>query len=291
MLRKRTGIFTLLYMSFWAIVCLIPFVMLVSASFSSELTLKVEGYSLFPKKVSFAAYEMVFRQYEMILRAYLTTICTTTLGTIGSLFLQSSLGYALSRKDYKLNYLVSKYLYFTMMFGGGLIPTYMLVANYLHMKDTFWVLVVPILMSGSNVYMLRNFFSQLPYSVIESAKLDGANEITIYFRLALPMTKTGLATVAVFLILSFWNESFQSMLYMSTDKITTLQYLLTRIMQNVSFIQQKGDMSGGMISVADMPAKTLSMAMVVITTGPMLCIFPFLQKYFVRGLTNGAVKG
>lgn len=290
MIKKRTGLFTILYLSFWSLVCLVPFITLVSASFSSELILKTEGYSLFPKQISFAAYKMAFQQYDLIIRSYLTTICSTTLGTVLSLLLQSSMGYVLSRKDYKYGFFVSKYLYFTMMFGGGLIPTYILVANYLNLKDSFWVLVIPLLMSGGNVYMLRNFFAQLPYSVIESAKLDGASEFTIYFRLALPMTKTGLATIAVFIILGFWNEWFQSMLYMSTDRIMTLQYLLNRIVQNITFLQVKGDLSGGMISEADVPSKTLSMAMVVITTGPMLCVFPFLQKYFVRGLTNGAVK-
>ncbi len=290
-MKPKNNPIVLIAMTIISIACLVPFLMALAASFTGEAALKTHGYGLWPSEFSMEAYKMVFRQPEKIFKAYGTTICTTTLGTVLSIMLQSGYGYVLSRQDYVWKNKLGGYLYFTMLFGGGMIPLYILITQYLHLKDNFWVLVIPLLGNGGNIYMFRNFFAQLPYSVIESAKIDGANEFTIFGRLVLPMTKTGIATIAIFVVLGFWNEWFYSMMYMTSEKVVTLQYLLTKLINNVTFFQVKEGMSGGMLSRSDVPAETLRMATVMVVVGPMMCVFPFFQKYFVRGLTGGAVKG
>lgn len=290
-MKKRTNIFIIIFFVLLSAICLIPFLYVTSASFTDEAALQEFGYKLIPSKFSLSAYKMIMRQGETILNSYAITIATTVIGTVLSLFLQASYGYVLSRKDYAYVNTLGKYLYFTMIFSGGMIPLYLLITQVLHLKDTFWVLILPLLGGGGNIYMLRNFFKQMPYSLIESAKLDGANEFSIFFKIALPITKTGLATVAVFLVLTFWNEWFSSMMYMTNEKYVTLQYLLTKLISNVTFFRIKDSMAGGMMSEETLPTETLRMATVIVVVGPMLCVFPFFQKYFVRGLTVGAVKG
>ena len=218
-MKRNTNFLVIIILTVISLACLIPFLLVISASFTSEAALSEFGYRLVPAEFSLEAYKMILKQGKMVLNSYMLTICTTVSGTILALLLQSSFGYVLSRQDYAYGSAISRYLYFSMMFSGGMIPLYMLITQVLNLKDSFWVLVIPLLGGGGNIYMLRNFFKQIPYSIVESAKLDGADEFTIFFKLALPITKTGIATVAVFLVLFFWNEWFTSMMYMSSERL------------------------------------------------------------------------
>ena len=203
------------------------------------------------------------------------------------------LAYPLSKRDFKGKKTISFYVYFTMLFSGGLVPTYILITEYLHLDDTLWVYILPGLISPWYVFMMRTFFQDIPYEISESACIDGAGEYTIFFRMILPLSKPVLATVALFTFLAKWSDWYTAMLYINDDNLISLQYLLQRMMENITLLTTISD-SGGLamtLSDVEIPSETVRMAMAVIVAGPALLIFPFFQKYFVKGLTIGSVKG
>lgn len=279
-----------LFLTLILIIVVVPFVIVVMSSFSSEQSIMINGCSLFPKEFSLSAYKYIFDNPWQLLNSYKTTIIVTLVGTFLSVFMQAGAAYPLSRRDFKWRRPLSIYIYITMLFSGGIIPTYILVSKYLHMKDTIWVLFVPILCGGFNIFLLRTFFQELPPSLIEAAKLDGAHEYYIFFRIVLPLMTAGIATVTLTTVLGFWNNWFQSMLYISNDKIVTLQYLLMRMLNDVSFVAQASKMMGDANSVGANSTVPLQMATCVLAAGPMLFVFVFFQKYFIKGVTAGAVK-
>lgn len=206
--------------------------------------------------------------------------------------LMAMIAYPLSKRNMKGKRAISFYLYFTMLFNGGLVPTYILITQYLHLDDTIWVYILPGLISPWYVFMMRTFFQGIPEEIFESARIDGASQYNIFFRFVLPLSKPVLATIALFLFLGQWNNWYTAMLYINQrEDLVSLQYLLQRIMQNIDLLQNSDMLSNQLISVQDIPSESARMAMAIIVAGPALVIFPFFQKYFTKGLTVGAVKG
>ena len=247
------------------------------------------GFVLIPKEVTLFAYKVIF-QDNAIFDAYKTTIIFTILGTILCLLLTSAMAYALSVKTFTHRNKIAFFVYFTMLFNGGLVPTYLLVAKYLDLKDNILVYILPVLVNPFNMFLLRNFFKQIPDSLAESAKIDGANDIYILFKIILPLAKPALATIGLFYGLGFWNEWFTCTLYISNEHLFSLQYLIMKVLREVDFASQLNQITGLSASYIA-PTNTAKMATAVVTVGPIIFIYPFLQKYFVKGLVVGAVKG
>jgi len=271
--------------------CLFPFLLIISASFTDNESIIRDGYHLIPAKFSFEGYRMVFKFPEEVLQAYWVTISTTVVGTLLGLFFITMAGYVLQRKDFKYRNRFSFYIYFTTLFGGGLIPWYIMLTKYFKLMDTYAILVLPGLMSPFLIILMKNFIrSAVPDEIIESAKIDGANDFTIYYRIVLQLSLPGIATVGLFLALHYWNDWFTSSLFINDRSLYQLQYYLYNIINTIAFITNMGAGTG--ISLGeDIPTESTKMAMALIVTGPIVLLYPFIQRYFVKGLTIGAVKG
>ncbi len=293
--KKREIVFQIFLTIVFAILCLLilfPFLLMVGVSFSSEADLSQYGYRLIPVHVSLSAYGYVFANPKSVLNAYGVTFLFSILAMVASTFFMALLAYPLSKKAFIARRQISFYIYFTMLFSGGLVPTYILITQYLKLTDTIWVYIIPTLISPWYVFMMRTFFQELPPAIAESAKIDGASELTIFFRLIIPMSKPVIAAVALFMFLGKWNDWMTSMLYINKENLISLQYLLQRIMNEIEMLQQMSESgSGALVDLSKIPSETARMAMAVIVAGPALVVFPFFQKYFVKGLTVGSVKG
>lgn len=275
------------FLALFAVICLFPFLLVISASFTDEYTLLWEGYKLFPSKLSTSAYQLVLRTSQLG-SGYLVTIFITVAGTLASLLVTSMMSYALSVRKLRIRNKIAFFVYFTMLFSGGMVANYLLITKYLHLKDNILVYILPSLISPWNMMLLRNFFATIPESLAESAKIDGANDMTILMKIVLPIAKPGLVTIGLFYALSYWNEWFKAMMYMDKDNLITLQYLIMKILRNINFANTVAGSIGVSVNV---PAYTSRMATLVVTIGPIVFLYPFLQKYFVKGLTVGGVKG
>ena len=275
------------FLALFAVICLFPFLLVISASFTDEYTLLWEGYKLFPSKLSTSAYQLVMRTSQLG-RGYVVTIFITVTGTLASLLVTSMMSYALSVRKLRIRNRIAFFVYFTMLFSGGMVANYLLITKYLHLKDNILVYILPALISPWNMMLLRNFFATIPESLAESAKIDGANDMTILMKIVLPIAKPGLVTIGLFYALSYWNEWFKAMMYMDKDNLITLQYLIMKILRNINFANTVAGSIGVSVNV---PAYTSRMATLVVTIGPIVFLYPFLQKYFVKGLTVGGVKG
>ncbi len=270
-----------------SLTCIIPFIMVISVSLTSESGIIANGYGLIPSEFSLEAYEYIFRSPDEVISAYTTTIFVTVFGTIVGTLIMAMIAYPMSRNDFKYKKALSFFVYFTMLFSGGLVPSYLLVTG-LGMKDTVWALVIPIMFSSWNVMMLRMFLMSIPTALIEAATIDGASEFKIFFRIILPLGKVGIVTVMLFTSLNLWNDWQQAMLYIDHGDLTSLQYMLYRVMNKVNLAKEYG---GAMLQTEKLPSENLRMALCVVAAGPMLLIFPFFQKYFSKGIVVGGVKG
>ena len=279
--------------TFFAIACFLivfPFWLLLSASLSDSAVLALKGYQVLPRPIDFSAYRYVFKNPTQIMRAYGITFVFSIVTMFFSVLLMSMIAYPLSRRDLKGRNGMNFFLYFTMLFGGGLVPTYILIAKYLHLNDNLLVYILPALINPWYVFMIRTFFSGVPIEIVESAKVDGASEYAIFFRMILPISKPVLATVALFMFLGKWNDWNTALIYISKPELYSLQYLLQKIMEDVNILKQN-QTAASMIDMENIPTETVRMAMAVVAAGPALIVFPFFQKYFVKGLTVGSVKG
>ncbi len=275
-----------------ALCCLIPLVLIVVVSFTDEMEVLRKGYSFLPQTWSVTAYQQIFKSPDQIIHSYGVTILVTLMGTILGMALTSTIAYVASRRDYVLSGQTAFYVFFTMLFSGGLVPWYILITQGLHLKDSLFVLFIPYLVVPWFVLLMKSFFQSMPFSLIESAKMDGASEYTIFLRIILPLAKPMLATIALFFVLMYWNDYWLSLLFIERSDNISLQFLLYRIMSNIDFLNSAlARQAGGMLNGATVPTITARMALAVVAAGPMLVIFPFFQRYFVRGLTVGAVKG
>ena len=293
-MKKRDIKFQIVLNVFFIILCAIivfPFLLLVAVSLSNEQDIALHGYNLVPKHIDFTAYRYVLKSPDTLLQAYKVTGIASVAYMAISVVLMSMIAYALTVKGLKGRSLISFLLYFTMLFSGGLVPSYILITRYLHLNDTIWVYIIPGLISPWYIFMMRTFMQGLPEALRESAKIDGASEFTVFFRIIIPLSKPVLATVALFMFLTKWNDWYTAMLYINKDELVSLQYLLQRILQDVQMIENMRK-AGMTIDVAEkVPSETTRMALAVFVAGPALFVFPFFQKYFVRGITIGSVKG
>ena len=282
--------------AFFTISCILivlPFLLLVAVSLSNEQDIILYGYRLIPKSIDLAAYKFVFENPTTLLNAYKVTAIFSVSSMILSVLLMAMCAYPLSIPGFKGKKTISFYLYFTMLFGGGLVPTYILISQYLRLSDTIWVYIIPGLISPWYVFMIRTFMQALPGEIRESVKMDGGSEFLYFFRFVIPLSKPVLAAVALFMFLGKWNDWNTSMLYInSRDDLISLQYLLQRILRNLQLLRDLSQEGIQIDTVAkDTPTETVRMAMSVVVAGPALVVFPFFQKYFVKGLTVGSVKG
>ena len=289
--ESKANIFNHIILIILCFAIIAPFIILVSASFSDEMQLAKEGYGLLPRGTSLEAYKFVFKNPRTITDAYAVTIFVSTCYTLMATFLMACVAYPLTKSDMVGRNQLNFYFYFSSLFGGGLIPMYILLTQYLHLNDTLWVYLLPHLISPWYIFMMRTFFKNIPGEISESAYIDGANEYTIFFKIIIPLSKPVLATVALMMFLAKWNSWMDSMLYMEKERLMMLQYQLQRIMNNIKLLQNSEVDVSQLISAKDIPGETARMAMAVVAAGPALCIFPFFQKYFVKGLTVGSVKG
>jgi putative aldouronate transport system permease protein len=275
-----------------AIVCVIPLIVVISISLSDELDIARNGYSIFPRLVNLSAYRHIFQYPGALVNAYKVTIIVTFLGTILGTLVMTMTGYALSRRDFPLRRIISFYIFFTMLFHGGLVPTYIVITQYYHLKNTLLVLFLPIIVTAWNTFLLTAYLKSIPQSIIESVKLDGGSEYLIFLRIVLPLSKPALATISLLVSLRLWNEWYQALLYITSSDLVPLQYWMQRVMRNVQFLLQSMDQLATVnIDKANLPSESLRMAMAVLAAGPMMFVFPFFQKYFTKGLQVGAIKG
>lgn len=292
-IKKSTNVFFNIIMTILALVSVIPFIFVIIISLTDEQALTMNGYRFIPEKWSLYAYEYIVNAGESILKSYGVTILVTVLGTLIGLFLISTYAYALSRKTYAYRSFFTKVITIPMLFSGGMIANYLIVTKVLMLKDTIWALILPLCMNSFNVIVLRTFFkTSIPDSVVESAKIDGASEWRLFFKIVLPMALPGLATIGLFLTLTYWNDWFNAMMYIDNQNLIPLQYLLIKIESSIDFLANNKSMLGvdGITAAANLPKETIKMAIVVISTLPIIFAYPFFQRYFVNGLTIGAVK-
>lgn len=273
-----------------AVLCIIPFVLVVSSSLTEETKIVTDGYQFIPTAFSTEAYSILFKYPDQMIQAYLVTIGVTIAGTVLGLFLTSMTAYALSRKDFKWRNQFSFFFFFTTLFSGGLVPWYLLMVNYLDMKDTPLALVLPLVLNVFYIIVMKSFMSSIPEAIVESAKIDGAGDFRIYARLILPLSKPALATIGLFLALAYWNDWYNALLFISDENLMPLQYYLYKMLGNMDGMR-KAMMGAGAVVTTAIPTESLKMAMTVVATGPILLAYPFVQRYFVQGLTIGAVKG
>lgn len=266
--------------------CLIPLVLVLSISLSDEIALAKEGYKLLPVGFTTFAYEYILQQPGQILRSYGVTAFVTAFGTIAGLLVCSLLAWPLARKDFSLRGPLSFYVFFTLLFNGGMVPFYILVTRYLGLKDNIFVLILPYMVTAWYVLIIRTSFSQLPTELLDAARIDGAGEWRIFFQIVVPLSKPVLATIGLFFVLRYWNDWFLALLFIDDSAMYPLQYLLYVLMANINIMAANPQTTG-------MPIPTLSarMAMAVLAFGPALFTFLLLQKYFVRGITIGGLKG
>lgn len=275
--------------SIFAVLCLLPFLMMVSSSFSSEDAVLQYGVSLLPRNFSVQAYAYIFKSPHDLIGAYILTIVMTAVGTSIGLFLIAMTGYVLQRRDFMFRNGISFFIYFTTLFSAGLAPTYLWMTKYLGLQNNYLAVLLPALMSPWLIFLMKNFMKSIPFEITESGKIDGAGDFRIFVSLILPMLKPALATVGLFLALGYWNEWYNAMLYLRDTPYQPLQYYLYKTVNEAAFLQQS--LAGANVTVGTLPTETLKMSTAVLATGPIIFLYPFVQKYFISGITVGAVKG
>ncbi len=277
------------FIAFYALCCIVPFIIIISTSFTSESVIRSEGVQIIPKAISMEAYSMITKSGG-IWKSYILTILLTFFGTGIGLSIISMTGYALQRKDFPFRNAISFYIYFTSLFSAGLAPYYLLMTQTYHLKDSYLAVLLPLLMTPWLIILMKNFVKAIPHEITESGKIDGAGDMKIFTALILPMLKPALATIGLFLALGYWNEWYQSSLFLSSKvEIKPLQYTLYEIVNRTDAL--KNSVAGQFINLGDIPQESVKMANAVLATGPIILLYPFVQKYFISGITVGAVKG
>lgn len=278
-----------------SLLMLVPLALVIVVSFSSESSIALKGYSLAPIEWSLQGYEYLWKIGDQVLASYRITIIHTILGTVMSLFVMTMYSYVIAQRNFVHRKFFTWFLFFTMLFSGGLVPHYIMNVRYLHIDDSLWIFLLPSLVSVYNVIILRTFItSTIPDTLFEAARIDGANHFRIYFSIVLPLFKAGIATIALFNVVGRWNDWFTGMLYIKNPNLVPIQTMLKNIQDNIEFLKQNAEVAGtpdGLQLLNSLPDQNLRMACTVIVIVPILCAYPFFQRYFVQGLTVGSVKG
>lgn len=282
-------------LSLISLLMIVPMVLILIVSFSSDASISNVGFSFWPAEWSLEGYQYLFKMGDQVLDSYLITIFYTVTGTIMSLSVMSMFAYVISQRNFVAKKFFTWMLFFTMLFSGGLVPSYILNVRYLNMYDTVWVFLLPSLVSAYNVIILRTFIqTTIPDTLFEAAKIDGAGHFRIFVQIVLPLFKAGLATIGLFNVVARWNDWFTGMLYIDTPQLVPIQTLLQKIQSQIDFLKNNAAVAGtpdGITLLRSLPTQSLRMACVVIIVLPVLMAYPFFQRYFVSGLTIGSVKG
>lgn len=284
--------FTILLILF-TLSCIFPFIFVIVISLTDEKALQLNGYELLPAQWSTDAYQYLIQDGGQLLRSLGVTIMITVIGTLITVFMTGTYAYVLSRASFPYRKFFTFYLFFTMLFAGGMVPSYLVMTKMLGLKNTIWALILPLAFSPYNVIILRTFFKKsIPESIIESAKMDGCSEFRVFFQIVLPLAIPGVATIGLFSSLGYWNDWFNALLYIDTNKLIPLQYLLMKIQNSMEFLANNNDITLAQQQAIQnsLPQESTRMAMVVVATLPIAIVYPFFQKYFVQGLTIGGVK-
>jgi putative aldouronate transport system permease protein len=279
-----------LFMGLFALICLYPLILTLSVSLSSERDIALKGYAIVPQGFSLNTYIYIFAHSgQKILRSYGVTIFVTIVGTLGALLVTTMISFAISIKTLRYRNIIAFICNFTIIFSAGLIPWYIACVNYYHLRNSILALILPSIFSVWNMFLLRTYFSYIPPSLYEAAKIDGANYFRIYIKIALPLCKTGILTVGLMYALQYWNDWWNALMFISEKKLFPLQYYLYNILSNVNAISSGVVPSGAAANIA-LPAETVKMAVTVITIGPIIFLYPFVQRFFINGIMTGAVK-
>jgi putative aldouronate transport system permease protein len=284
---------SVIILTVFALITFAPFILIAISSISSTKSLVNNGYSFFPQSLSLDSYIYMWAQGKIILRSYGVSIFVTTVGTITSLIITPMLAYPLSRKDFRLRNLFTSLVFFSLVFNGGVIPSYIMWTRLFSIKNTIWALIIPTyLMNGFNVLLVKNYFERnVPKDLIEVAQIDGANEWTIFSQVMIPLSTPVIATVGMFTGLAYWNDWINGLYYINDPALYGIQQLLIRILNNIAFLRSGAAASVVGNIVISLPGDSIRMALAVIGILPILIIFPLLQEYFIRGIVIGAVKG
>jgi len=277
------------FLSLFALMCLLPFWLMVMGSFTADSIIRTQGYGLFPAKVSFEALNLLLMYPKFLMGSYFLTFCITIGGTGVGLFITSMAAYALQRPDFDWRNKLSFYFYFTMLFFGGMVPYYLLMTRYLGLKNNYLAVVLPSLVGAWNIIMMKNFMKAIPHSLTESALIDGAGDFTIFVKIFLPMSGPSLATIGLFMALGYWNEWYNALMFLDNTKYIPLQLYLYNMITRADFIRNSAAMAN--IPPQDTPGESLKMATALLSTGPIIIMYPFVQRFFIKGITVGAVKG
>ncbi len=288
--------FAYLYTSLVAVMSVLPFLLTVAISFTDEASIKQNGYSFFPKKISLEGYRYLIQNGTQILRSYGVTIFITVVGTLLGLFVISLFAYVLSRQNFPWRKQFTFLAFFTMLFSGGLIPTYIINTQFFAFRDHIHALILPHCMNTTYLLIMRTYMSNsIPGAVIESARIDGAPEFMCYYKIVLPMATPVLGTIGIFLVVGLWNEWYQAFLYITSNtNAMPIQLLLQRMEKEIQFLQNNASQMGVSETMAmqqNLPSETFRMCLVVIVVVPIMVAYPFFQRFFVNGITIGAVKG
>lgn len=281
-----------LFVILFAVICLYPFLMVIGGSVMTNSEVVNEGFKVIPKEITWSSYRLLLGNSTVILNGYRITITVTVVGTIGSVFVNGMMGYVLSRKQLPGRKIMNLYVLLTMLFNGGMVPWYLICTRYLHLKDTIFALILPSMVNAWYIFLIRNYFNGIPEELYEAAKMDGANEFTIFRKIYLKLATPVMATVVLFAALGYWNDWWHGLMLISKSELQPLQMLLRTMMANIQFLQTMSQQSSeAQAMLASVPGDGVKMAMVVITTGPIILLYPFIQKYFMKGIMVGAVKG
>ena len=279
-------------MAFLSLFCILPFILLISSSLTGESALIRNGYAFWPSEFDAAAYRYLFVSSNKLENAYAVSVLVTVVGTTVSLLITTLFAFPLSRKDLPGRNIISFYLFFTMLFNGGLVPTYMMWTQAFHIKNTVWALIIPnLLMNAFNVIMMRTYFTtNIPDATLEAAKIDGAGEWRILVQVVLPMSLPIISTLGLLIGLAYWNDWLNGLYYINQDKYFSVQVLLNKMLLNTQFLKST---AGGNLNIdtRQMPSTAIKMAIAVLGALPILIIYPFFQRFFVKGITIGSVKG
>lgn len=289
---KKSNLFFSILLGIFALSCILPFIFVIVISLTDEASLATHGYSFFPEKWSLAGYEYLYQLKDQILQSLFITFFITIVGTSLNVFFTTLYAYAISRSSFKYRRFFTLMALFTMLFSAGVIPTYIVMTSFLNLKDTVAALILPMLLSPFNIMVMRSFFKKtIPESILESARIDGASEWRIFLQICLPLTLPGIATIALFTALAFWNDWYNALLYIQSNNLMPLQYLLMKIQASIEYMAENAAVGAQLSSVSgSIPKEATRMAIVVVSTLPLACLYPFFQRYFVKGLTIGGVK-
>ena len=276
----------------FALACIIPFIFIIIISFSSADSLRLVGYTFFPVELTLTSFQAAFELGDQLWRSFFNSIFVTAFGTFLSLLMTILYSYGLFRRDYPLRNFFMFFMFFTMLFSGGLVPFVLIIRNVLGLADTYWAMIIPLLMSPMHIIIMRTFFrTSIPDSLIDAASIDGCGEFRTLFSIVVPLSKPGIATIALLTAIGYWNDWWLALLFIRERTLFPLQYLLMEMQQNIEFLRRNVTLIGAAnINFADLPSQGLRMALCVIVVVPIAFAYPFFQRYIIAGLTIGAIK-